>query len=120
MERIFLNILIGAAYFLFGVLLLLYPLWGIILLSASLGLFLILIGTMKIFFGVGIRRLAVWWIPVGNGIVAIVLGIALLILTRFFPVTIIGVFAGIDFLIMGAWLLAFSYIFDEHILAYPG
>jgi uncharacterized membrane protein HdeD (DUF308 family) len=104
-ERLFLSLLLGLIYFAFGILLLAYPLTGIITLTMALALFLFVAGIVKIVNAFRMRPSHIWGWALLSGIVSLLLS---LVIWAGLPLTalwVIGLIVGIDLIFAGFSLL---------------
>ncbi len=87
-----------------GVLLLLFPLQGLLTITFILAAYLMVSGAFRVMIAVQMRRMIHWGWMIASGIVALLLG---LLIWAHFPSDagwILGLFVGID-LIFGGWAL---------------
>lgn len=88
-----------------GLLMLLFPVAGVITLSTLVMLFLLIAGAVKTAFALRVRPAMGWGWVLTSGLLSLALG--LLILMQFATTVpwVLGLLLGIDFLFTGVWLL---------------
>jgi uncharacterized membrane protein HdeD (DUF308 family) len=94
----------GALYLVFGILLLAYPLTGVLTLTLFLAVFFLVEGVFKLIQAYRMRTVSRWGWMVFSGVVSLILGFIILLglpLTAFWA---IGLIVGID-LIFGGWTI---------------
>ncbi|WP_162299690.1 DUF308 domain-containing protein [Marinospirillum perlucidum] len=91
-----------------GILMLLFPLAGVVTLTLLVTVFFLLSGTAKTFFAFRIRPAVGWGWTLVSGLSS--LGLALLILFQFNEVLpwVLGLLLGIDLIISSVWMLALA------------
>lgn len=106
-----LHLLLGALYFVVGVMLISNPVEGSLSITFLLGLFYILVGITRIFYSLAIR-LGRWQWSFFNGLLSLVLGI---LITGNLPTAslfVIGLFIGID-LVFSGWTYITASLFAK-------
>ena len=87
-----------------GVLLLAFPMAGVITLALVVGLFFLAGGVAKTLLALQMRPLAGWGWLIVSGVLSIVLGVLILVLWPQPAPWIIGLLVGIDLFFAGLWL----------------
>jgi len=95
-----LHLTMGALYLITGLLLLTSPILGSISLTLLLALLFILLGSLRIYYALGLRSPGWNW-NLLSGIITLLLGILILAEWPASGLVIIGLFVGIDLLILG-------------------
>jgi uncharacterized membrane protein HdeD (DUF308 family) len=101
-QRFFMDLAISVLYLVFGILLLAYPLTGVLTLTLFLAVFFLVEGVFKLFLAFRMRPASRWGWMVFSGVISLILGFFILAglpLTAFWAV---GLIVGID-LIFGGW-----------------
>lgn len=102
------SLLTGIFYLIFGILLILFPMAGIISLTLLLSLFLLVEGIAKIYLGFQIRPFPNWGLFALNGVLAIIMAI---IIWAGWPGTafwVLGLLVGINMIFFGIALIFFA------------
>lgn len=99
-----LHFLMGLIYFIAGILLFSGPIAGAISLTLFLGIFFLVIGTIRIIYSVAVR-FPEWGWNLFGGILSLILGILILAEWPQSSLFVLGLFIGIDLIVLG-WTYA--------------
>ncbi len=112
---ILLKLLLSILSLVTGIVLLIYPLAGILTLTLILGVFIFLDGVLRVIHAFELRPLPKWgWVLV-NGILNVILGILIWSQWPSDAVWILGLFVGISLIFNGMAVIAFSTSVREHL-----
>ncbi len=103
-ERFFVSFFLGLIYFAFGILLLAYPLSGMLTLTLALGIFFLFTGIYKIYGAYRMRPAPGWGWALFSGIVSLLLSVFIWGGLPLTALWVIGLIVGIDLMISG-WAL---------------
>ena len=102
------QMLTALIYMAAGILLLVYPLTGVVTLTLLLGIFLLIAGSVRIMMSALYRPLRLWGWMLASGVLALVLGVLILVQWPSSSDWVIGLIVGIDLLFSGWSVLALS------------
>ena len=108
------HLLLGALYFIVGIMLISHPVEGSYSLTLLLGVFYMLVGVTRIIYSIS-TRLGRWQWSFFNGLLSLVLGI---LITTHLPTAglfVIGLFIGID-LIFSGWTYISAALFAKKLV----
>jgi len=103
----FLSILVGILYLAAGILLLAYPLGGLLTLTLVLAAFLMAEGVFRIIWSLQSRRHGAWGWMFFGGLISLTLGALIYMRWPSSSIWVIGLFLGIDF-IFGGWAMVMA------------
>jgi len=102
------NTLTGLIALAFGLVFLLYPLTGVISLTLLLGALFFISGISRIALSLKMRPYDGWGWLMLSGVIGVVLGLMIALLTPHAATWILGVMLGVDLLFAGWWLVSLS------------
>lgn len=94
--------------FAIGLILLIFPLQGVLTLTLLIGIFFLLSGGFKIMLGFQVRSWSGWGWILASGILSVFLGLLVFLLLPEGARWIIGVLVGVDLIFSGWWLIALA------------
>lgn len=103
------NFLSGIIYFAFGLVLLAYPLTGVLTLTLLLAVFFLVHGLVRIFQAAGLKPTANWGWVLFSGVVSLFLGFLIWAGMPSTAIWAIGVLVGIDLIVSGTAAIMLSY-----------
>ena len=101
-------LLMGILYFVIGLIFILAPLPVAISLTLILAIFFILIGAFRIYYSIA-RRFPWWQMSLLNGVITFLLGILIIAQWPASGLYILGIFVGIDLLLLGMTYVMISF-----------
>ncbi len=104
-EKFFFSLFLGLLYFAFGILLLAYPLNGILTLTIALCAFFFVAGVLKIINAFRIRPSAPWGWVLFSGLLSLFLSLLILLGMPVTALWTVGLIVGIDLLFSGMAML---------------
>ena len=111
-----LNIVTGLLLFLTGVFLFMAPMFNLLLITSAIGVYFILESISSIAFAVQNKNtLYFWWLAILVGVMQFLLGLIIILGLPSTALWVVGVLAGINFLIAGVVLIS-MYISTKYIL----
>lgn len=111
-----LNIVAGALLFLTGVFLFMAPMFNLILITSAIGVYFILESIASIAFAVQNKNtLYFWWLEILVGVMQFLLGLIIILGLPSTALWVVGVLAGINFLIAGVVFIS-MYLSTKYIL----
>lgn len=111
-----LNILAGLLLFLVGVFLFMAPMFNLILITSAIGVYFILESISSTAFAVQNKNtLYFWWLEILVGVMQFLLGLIIILGLPSTALWVVGVLAGVNFLIAGIVLIS-MYISTKYIL----
>lgn len=111
-----LNILAGLLLFLVGVFLFMAPMFNLILITSAIGVYFILESVSSTAFAVQNKNtLYFWWLEILVGVMQFLLGLIIILGLPSTALWVVGVLAGVNFLIAGIVLIS-MYISTKYIL----
>lgn len=102
------NSLTGLIAVAFGLVFLLYPLTGVISLTLLLGALFFVSGLSRIALSLKLRPYDGWGWLMLSGIIGVILGLLIALLTPHAATWILGVMLGVDLIFAGWWLLSLA------------
>ncbi|ADD08690.1 HdeD family acid-resistance protein [Candidatus Aciduliprofundum boonei] len=99
------GILLGIALLIFGILVIIYPLYALAGLAVLMGSFFMIGGIIYFLLAYTVHPYNGWWAPVISGVLSLILGILVLMSWPGNSEWIIGLFVGIDLLFEGLALI---------------
>ncbi|MDF5709195.1 MAG: HdeD family acid-resistance protein [Nostoc sp. S4] len=102
------KLLIGILYLLAGIVLISNIFGAALSLTLALGILFLIEGVFEVITAFQIRRDPNWGWTLFSGMMAIILGILILAEWPFSAAWVLGVFAGINFLLTGIWMIMLS------------
>ena len=105
---ILLKLLLSIISLIAGILLLVYPLIGVLTLTLVLGVYIFLDGVLRVIQAFQVRPMPKWGWVLFNGIASIILGILIWSQWPFDAVWILGLFVGISLVFNGIEVITFS------------
>lgn len=111
-----LNVVSGLLLFLTGVFLFMAPMFNLLLITSAIGVYFILESISSIAFAVQNKNtLYFWWLAILVGVMQFLLGLIIILGLPSTALWVVGVLAGINFLIAGVVLIS-MYISTKYIL----
>lgn len=111
-----LNILAGLLLFLVGVFLFMAPMFNLILITSAIGVYFILESISSTAFAVQNKNtLYFWWLEILVGVMQFLLGLIIILGLPSTALWVVGVLAGVNFLIAGIVLIS-MYLSTKYIL----
>ena len=111
-----LNIVTGLLLFLTGVFLFMAPMFNLLLITSAIGVYFILESISSIAFAVQNKNtLYFWWLAILVGVMQFLLGLIIILGLPSTALWVVGVLAGINFLIAGVVFIS-MYISTKYIL----
>lgn len=111
-----LNIVTGLLLFLTGVFLFMAPMFNLLLITSAIGVYFILESISSIAFAVQNKNtLYFWWLAILVGVMQFLLGLIIILGLPSTALWVVGVLAGINFLIAGVVLIS-MYLSTKYIL----
>ncbi len=104
-ERFFFSFILGLVYFAFGILLLAYPLTGVLTLTIALSAFFFAVGVLKIINAFRIHPSAPWGWVLFSGLLSLFLSFLILLGMPVTALWTVGLIVGIDLLFSGMAML---------------
>lgn len=102
-----LNMLIGILLAVIGIFMLLAPVFSLMLITSIIGIYFILESISSTAFAVQTRKtLYFWWAAIPLGILQFILGLIILVALPSTALWVVGVLAGINFLIAGLIMIS--------------
>ncbi|MBE9043564.1 DUF308 domain-containing protein [Pleurocapsales cyanobacterium LEGE 10410] len=112
---ILLKLLLSIISLLAGIVLLIYPLAGMVSLTLVLGIFIFLDGVLRVIQAFQLRPMPKWGWILFNGILSIILGILIWSQWPFDALWILGLFMGISLILNGVEVITFATSAREHL-----
>ena len=112
---ILLKLLLSILSLIAGIVLLIYPVAGIVTLTLILGIFIFLDGVVRVIQAFQLRPMPKWGWVLFNGISSIILGILIWSQWPFDAFWILGLFMGISLIFNGIEVITFSTSAREHL-----
>ncbi|NMT65126.1 HdeD family acid-resistance protein [Marinobacter orientalis] len=104
----FLSLGLAALALIIGLLMLFYPLAGVITLTGLVAAFFLIAGTFKTAFALQVKPAIGWGLLLTGGLLSLALGLLILFqLAEAYP-WILGLLLGIDFIFTGIWMIALA------------
>ncbi|SFR42077.1 Uncharacterized membrane protein HdeD, DUF308 family [Marinobacter daqiaonensis] len=101
----FLNVGLAVLALIIGLLMLFYPLAGVITLTSLVAAFLLIAGILKTVFAFQVKPAIGWGWTLAGGLLSLALGLLILFqLTEAYP-WVLGLLLGVDFVFTGVWML---------------
>ena len=111
-----LNIVTGLLLFLTGVFLFMAPMFNLLLITSAIGVYFILESISSIAFAVQNKNtLYFWWLAILVGVMQFLLGLIIILGLPSTALWVVGVLAGINFLVAGVVLIS-MYLSTKYIL----
>jgi len=104
----FLSLGLSALALVVGILMLFYPLAGVVTLTTLVAAFFVVTGTLKTAFALQARPAIGWGLLFTGGLLSLALGLLILFqLSEVYP-WVLGLLIGVDFIFTGIWMMALA------------